>query len=152
MISTIYSIGNEVLFYTTERTSAMSEMYARLASGELQAIDLDGNAIPSNVASAMWDEVYSRVIGPTKLNKIKANIELYPVILAIVMCEISDANPEPPSIPLMQKLSPVLTAISIGAFADGAYLLSVTETDEFLTTERITKWTNLLVSSDARST
>lgn len=146
MISTLYKIDNEVVFYRPDLNNKRTELYNKLINGEAIAYDLDNNAMSISESTACLSVICDRLIGASNVDKIYANIELANVMIACVRSELLQY---PQGESMMTKLSSVVSMLQVGMFYTASQVLLTIPTDEIITSDRLTKWSSMLISSDA---
>lgn len=149
MISMLYKIGDEVVFYSPSLNSRRTELYQGLLDGSIIGTDCDGIALPVQEAVNCLCTLCDRVIGVKMVDKILANITLAPVIVSIVRAEMINL-PVDQGTAVLTKLLPVINALNSGMFNTASQMLKYTITvDEFLTRERLDRYASMLISADA---
>ena len=149
MISLLYMIDGEILFYSPSVASRRHALWNKLLAGEAVAVDIYGNTMRPLDASIAFNEICNRDIGTTEAEHIRANIMLTPTMISIVRSEMSDL-PEAVGIEILHRMQPVLSAMGTGMFILATKILrSSIEVDEFLTRERLDRYIAMLTSANA---
>lgn len=146
MISQLYKIDNEVVFYRPDLNNKRTELYNKLINGEAVAYDLNGNIMSVSDSTACLSVICDRLIGTSNVDKIYANIEFANVMIACVRAELLQY---PQGEAMMSKLSSVVSMLQVGMFYTASQVLLTIPTDDIITSARLTKWSSMLISSDA---
>lgn len=149
MISTLYKIESEVVFYNPTLNSRRTELYQGLLDGSMKGYDCDGVelSIPDAVDSLCT--ICDRMVGKKMVDKIYSNILLAPKIVSIVRAEMINL-PVDQGTAVLKKLYDVIAALNNGMFNTASQMLTYTITpDAFLTRERLDRYASMLISADA---
>lgn len=149
MISILYKIDNEVVFYSPILQQRMGELCTKLLTGESTGYDHNGNVITIPTAATYLQLICGRYIGTDIVNKIYANVSLAPIILSIVRADMINL-PVEQGLAILTKLKDVVDAVTNGMFNSASQLLLYKiEPDEYLTRERLDLYASMLISADA---
>ena len=149
MISTLYKIDNEVVFYSPTLQPRMGELCTKLLTGESTGYDHNGNIIDIPTSATYCQLICGRYIGNDIVNKIYANVILAPVILSIVRSDMINL-PVEQGLSVLTKMKDVVDAVTNGMFNSASQLLLYkVEPDEYLTRQRLDLYASMLISADA---
>jgi hypothetical protein len=147
-ISTLFSIDGDVVFYSPSISDRRHELWNRLLSGDAKAVNIWGFAMSPLESSVAFETICNRRIGPTLADKILANIYMYPILTSLIRSEL-DELPIELGGQVLEKLSSVLTALAAGMFTFANSQLTTLPADEFLTAERIKRYSTMIHSCNA---
>lgn len=146
MISNLYKIGEEIVFYSPSLNSRRTELYQGLLDGSLIGYDSLNNVMSATQAVDGLCTICDRFTGSNNLDKIYANISLAPTIIAVVRNELISY---PQGMALIGKLADVIPMLYVGMFNTASETILQITPDEIITIERLNKWSSMLVSADA---
>lgn len=146
MISKIYKIEDEVVFYSPTLNARRTELFSGLSVGTIKAYGAMGNEIPKDDALIYLSIICDRKTGTTTVDQIYANIQLAPVVIAVVR---EDLLQYPGGEATFMKLAPIVSMLQVGLFFTASQAIKSVTPDEILTQERLDRWSAMLISADA---
>ena len=145
MICTLYKIGTEVLFYSIKKRDC-PDIYGRLLSGEITAVDTNGANLSAHDAALQWDRIITRDLGISTAEKSLCNIELSSTIIAIIRAEMMELID---GMEYFSYIHEVVSLMQVGMYETGAKSLENMAPNGFLTAERLARYASMLRSADA---
>jgi hypothetical protein len=146
MISRIYKIDDEVVFYSPVLGDRRTDLFVKLTNGVSIAHDIEGNVLSCDEAVQGLSVICDRQIGDTLAERVLSNINLSSILIATVRSELLQY---PNGEVLFGKLTSVIIMLQVGMFTTASQALLAVVPDEIITTERLQKWSNMLTVSDA---
>ena len=146
-LSRLYKVDNNIVFYSTQLGAVRQEYHAGLLNGTMIGYATDGSALDSRYAANAFIymcEYYQEPL--TLIEQIYRNMLIYPIIVSVVRSELAFI---PDGTTYLNQLSEVIALLSVGMFDTASQLLNTIERNDVLTEERMTRWTDLVISSDA---
>lgn len=147
----LYKLDTTVIYYDSKLD--FTTIRGQLEDGSQKGYDLHGNELTPYDAIKALTSMSSRRIGETISENITSNIQLSPILIAVVRDEMISTSLSALGLSatsMLSKLSGVIGAIQVGMFKEAALMLRHSVVvDAFLTRERLDLYATLLETSDA---
>lgn len=150
-IPTLYTVDGTPVFLSPyiRDSFQITETFDGLQDGSLVATNYKGETMAPAQASADFVIMVSFMPAPlTVLDQIHRNLCLAPSIIALIRAETLD-YPELDPLSVISKLSGVVRLVGLGMFDTAVTVLATVETDDFLTTDRVARWSTLIATANA---
>ena len=148
MISTLFRINDEVVFYSPTIAARKALLWNRILTEQVLCFDCDGARIHPPLASIMFTEVCDRFIGTSTADKIHANILLFPVILSLFRADYISL-PVEEGMAIMNDMGKVFSMLAAGMYGSAVELMSSMPTPSWTTQAKWTKYITMISSADA---